>query len=177
MYVVLAYDHVFFGSPVDHDLSYSFYFKCQTGSLDDACLAEMAHWEASGDAKNSWRVRPLRTYHRNLLTVARWFNDLRAAKPTLSIVFGLGSHPRPTPPGQPMYPNQRFNLLASANALARAVMADAGVTVLDVYSITAQAPAAWYVDTAHYHYCIQSDKNFSGGVSRMVANAYLGMIC
>jgi hypothetical protein len=66
-------------------------------------------------------------------------------------------------------------------------MTQAGFDVLDAELLSSMGHRSWWSNDIHFHFChnapsppqhlLTSNQNFSGGVGRMIAHAYLGTLC
>jgi len=179
----LEYDHILFGS-LAHDISYSKGFACGHTNFTERCKNEL---------RGSWRLKPLLEYSKNVRLTAEWFLRLRALKPSLAITWILATHSQPR--GEDVveldktlatYSQGRNNLVKAGNDVARTVMAQAGFDVLDAESLSSMGRRSWWSNNIHFHYCHNAQRpatsedlipDFSGGLGRMIAHAYLGMLC
>ena len=180
----LQYDFILFGS-LAHDISYTKGFACGHTNLTADCLEQL---------RGSWRLKPLLEYRKNVRLTAEWFLRLRAKKPSLSIMWILATHSMP-PMNEveigndlAIYPQERNNLFKAGNDVARSIMKQAGFDVLDAEKLSSMGRSSWWSNGIHFHFCHSAlsnallspaarKRNFSGGVGRMIAHAYLGAVC
>lgn len=83
-----------------------------------------------------------------------------------------------------IYPQERNNLFKAGNDVARSIMTQAGFDVLDAEKLSSMGRSSWWSDSIHFHFCHNAlsspaarKRNFSGGLGRMIAHAYLGAVC